>query len=584
MNKNKKKRFEGLKELAKYSANFKKSLVLVGILALVGAVFILLGPKQIEKITDMIVAGMGGTIDSAAISKVGITLVTIYILGYGINYLKQFTMASITQKLNDHLRTQISEKLSRLPLSYFNKVSYGDVLSRVTNDVDTIGKTLNNSIPTIVTCVTLLVGSFIMMITTNVTLALTVVGITLVGFTAVKLITKKSQPYFNAQQEKLGDMSGFVEEAYTGHTTIKVYNAKDEFGKEFKDINDNLSNLGKKAYFLSGIMAPLMTFIGNVSYVAVAIFGAKMVVEGKIGFGVVVAFTMYIRQFNNPLSQLTQVVTELQTASAASLRVRNLMNEEEIPAEESNLATLSDVQGNVDFEHVYFGYNKDVPIIKDFTQSFNHGQKIAIVGPTGAGKTTLVNLLMRFYDVTDGDIRIDDESIFAIPRSNLRDQFGMVLQDTWIFQGTVLENLVYSMKNVSMQQVEAACEKVGISHYINSLPKGYDTVLDETTTLSEGQKQQFTIVRAMLKNAPLLILDEATSSIDTRTELIIQEAMDHLMKGRTSFVIAHRLSTIKDADNILVMKDGNIIESGTHDELIAEKTFYYDLYTSQFKS
>ncbi|CAM4184633.1 ABC transporter ATP-binding protein [Erysipelothrix inopinata] len=578
------KKFQGLTNLLSYSKRYKGSLITVGVLALTGAIFILLGPKQIETITNLIIEGMHTGIDLERISKVGMTLVIIYIIGFGINYAKQFIMASITQRLNNQLRTEIDQKINRLPLSYFDEVSYGDVLSRVTNDVDTIGKTLNNSIPTIVTSITLLVGSLFMMVTSNLTLAIIIVTITLLGFTMVKLITKKSQPYFNKQQQVLGDMSGFVEEAYTGHTIIKVYNASDDINDEFSEINDKLTNYGKKAHFLSGIMTPLISFIGNLSYVAVAIVGSKMVVSGSIEFGVVVAFTMYIRQFNNPLSQLTQVVTDLQTASAASIRVRDFMNEDEIPTDTNSPEILDHVEGNINFDHVSFGYDPNKPIIKDFSCDVVAGQKIAIVGPTGAGKTTLVNLLMRFYDVTSGDIKIDGTSIFNITKENLRNQFGMVLQDTWIFEGTVYENLVYSIPNINIDTVEKACERVGIDHFINSLPNGYDTVLDETTSLSEGQKQQFTIVRAMLKNAPLLILDEATSSIDTRTELIIQNAMDELMKGRTSFVIAHRLSTIKDADLILVMKDGNVIESGTHDELLEQRTFYYNLYNSQFQT
>lgn len=578
------KKFQGLTNLLSYSKRYKGSLITVGVLALTGAIFILLGPKQIETITNLIIEGMDTGIDLERISKVGITLVIIYIIGFGINYAKQFIMASITQRLNNQLRTEIDQKINRLPLSYFDEVSFGDVLSRVTNDVDTIGKTLNNSIPTIVTSITLLVGSLFMMVTSNLTLAIIIVTITLLGFTIVKLITKKSQPYFNKQQQVLGDMSGFVEEAYTGHTIIKVYNASDDINDEFSEINDKLTNYGKKAHFLSGIMTPLISFIGNLSYVAVAIVGSKMVVSGSIEFGVVVAFTMYIRQFNNPLSQLTQVVTDLQTASAASIRVRDFMNEEEISSDISSPEILDHVEGNINFNHVSFGYDPNKPIIKDFSCDVVAGQKIAIVGPTGAGKTTLVNLLMRFYDVTSGDIKIDGTSIFKITKENLRNQFGMVLQDTWIFEGTVYDNLVYSIPNIDIETVEKACKRVGIDHFVNSLPNGYDTVLDETTSLSEGQKQQFTIVRAMLKNAPLLILDEATSSIDTRTELIIQNAMDELMKGRTSFVIAHRLSTIKDADLILVMKDGNVIESGTHDELLEQRTFYYNLYNSQFQT
>lgn len=578
------KKFQGLTNLLSYSKRYKGSLITVGVLALTGAIFILLGPKQIETITNLIIEGMNTGIDLERISKVGITLVIIYIIGFGINYAKQFIMASITQRLNNQLRTEIDQKINRLPLSYFDEVSFGDVLSRVTNDVDTIGKTLNNSIPTIVTSITLLVGSLFMMVTSNLTLAIIIVTITLLGFTMVKLITKKSQPYFNKQQQVLGDMSGFVEEAYTGHTIIKVYNASDDINDEFSEINDKLTNYGKKAHFLSGIMTPLISFIGNLSYVAVAIVGSKMVVSGSIEFGVVVAFTMYIRQFNNPLSQLTQVVTDLQTASAASIRVRDFMNEEEISSDISSPEILDHVEGNINFNHVSFGYDPNKPIIKDFSCDVVAGQKIAIVGPTGGGKTTLVNLLMRFYDVTSGDIKIDGTSIFKITKENLRNQFGMVLQDTWIFEGTVYDNLVYSIPNIDIEMVEKACKRVGIDHFINSLPNGYDTILDETTSLSEGQKQQFTIVRAMLKNAPLLILDEATSSIDTRTELIIQNAMDELMKGSTSFVIAHRLSTIKDADLILVMKDGNVIESGTHDELLEQRTFYYNLYNSQFQT
>ncbi|MEG0328504.1 MAG: ABC transporter ATP-binding protein [Erysipelothrix sp.] len=578
------KKFQGLTNLLSYSKRYKGSLIAVGILALTGAIFILLGPKQIESITNLIIEGMHTGIDLERISKVGITLVTIYVIGFAVNYAKQFIMASITQRLNNQLRTEIDQKINRLPLSYFDEVSFGDVLSRVTNDVDTIGKTLNNSIPTIVTSVTLLFGSLFMMVTSNLTLAIIIVTITLLGFTMVKFITKKSQPYFNKQQQVLGDMSGFVEEAYTGHTIIKVYNASDDANNDFSTINETLTNYGKKAHFLSGIMTPLISFIGNLSYVAVAIIGSKMVVSGSIEFGVVVAFTMYIRQFNNPLSQLTQVVTDLQTASAASIRVRDFMNEEEISHDTMNPQVLDNIDGNISFNHVSFGYDPNKPIIKDFSCEVTAGQKIAIVGPTGAGKTTLVNLLMRFYDATSGDIKIDGTSIFKVTKENLRNQFGMVLQDTWIFEGTVYENLVYSIPNIDMDIVKKACSKVGIAHFIDSLPNGYDTILDETTSLSEGQKQQFTIVRAMLKNAPLLILDEATSSIDTRTELIIQSAMDELMKGRTSFVIAHRLSTIKDADLILVMKDGNVIESGTHNQLLEQKTFYYDLYNSQFQA
>lgn len=580
--KQQKEKYKGLKALARYSEPYKVSIIIVLILAVVGAFFILLGPKQLEAITNLILEGFNSTIDLASIGKIGMTLMTIYGIGFVINYTKRYLMAGVTQRLNDDLRNQIAKKINKLPLSYFDKVSYGDVLSRVTNDVDTIGRTLNQSLPTIISSITLLVGSFIMMITTNIAMASATVLVTLIGFSAIKFITAKSQPYFDQQQQEIGNINGFIEEAYSGHNVIKVYNASDHVKKGFSKINDKLYVNGWKAHFLSGIMTPLMSFIGNLSYVVVCVLGAALVLMGRIEFGVIVAFTVYIRQFNNPLSQLTQIISELQTASAASIRIHEFLSEEEIPSEHHITKKLGDIEGDVEFDHVKFGYTPDKMIIHDFSSKIQKGQKIAIVGPTGAGKTTMINLLMRFYELNGGSIKLDGIPTHELTRANVRDKFSMVLQDTWIFEGTVLENIVYSKQDVPFEDVVAACEKVGVDHFIRTLPQGYNTILDDSNTLSEGQKQQLTIARAMVKDAPLLILDEATSSVDTRTELIIQAAMDELMRGRTSFVIAHRLSTIRDADVILVMKDGDIIETGNHDELMSDKGFYYELYNSQF--
>jgi len=577
-----KEKFEGLKAIARYSEPYKVSVVVVLILAVVGAFFILIGPKQLEIITNLILEGLHSTIDLAAIGKIGTILMSIYGIGFVINYIKRYLMAGVTQRVNDDLRNQIAKKINRLPLSYFDRISYGDVLSRITNDVDTIGRTLNQSLPTVISSVTLLVGSFIMMMTTNVIMATSAVLVTLVGFSIVRFITVRSQPYFDKQQQETGNLNGYIEEAYSGHNVIKVYNASAHARKGFSKINNRLYTNGWKAHFLSGIMTPLMSFIGNLSYVVVCVLGAVLVLMGRIEFGVIVAFTVYIRQFNNPLSQLTQIISDLQTASAASIRIQEFLSEEEVATEHHITKKLDDIKGDVEFEHVKFGYTSDKMIIHDFSSKIQKGQKVAIVGPTGAGKTTMINLLMRFYELNDGSIKLDGVPAHELTRANVRDKFSMVLQDTWIFEGTVLENIVYSKQDVSFEEVVTACKKVGVDHFIRTLPHGYDTVLDDTSTLSEGQKQQLTIARAMVKNAPLLILDEATSSVDTRTELIIQDAMDELMKDKTSFVIAHRLSTIRDADKILVMKDGDIIETGNHDELMASKGFYYELYNSQF--
>lgn len=582
MNKAKTANYKGLKAIWAHSKPYKKSIVMVLILAFVGAVFILIGPKQIGTITNLIAEGMYTTIDSKKIGQIGMTLLIIYGVGFIINYLKRYIMADVTQKINNDLRNEISEKVNKLPLAYLDRVSYGDVLSRVTNDVSTIGQTLNQSLPTIISSVTLLIGSFLMMVLTNLTLAVATVFVSLVGFALIKILVKYAQPFYNQQQKEIGDINGYVEEIYSGHNVIKAYNAVNQVEKDFSKINEQLYRNGWKAQFLSGIMTPLMSFVGSLSYVVVCVLGSALVLAGKIEFGVVVAFTIYVRQFNNPLSQLTQIVGDLQAASAAAERIQEFLQEKELADESQKTTRLKNVKGDVDFNHISFGYYPDKIIIKDFSSQVTAGQKIAIVGPTGAGKTTIINLIMRFYEVNSGSIEIDGIDTKDVPRSNVQDQFSMVLQDTWIFEGSVLENIVYNQKNIPLDTVIYACKKVGIDHFIRTLPQGYDTILDDTTSLSEGQKQQMTIARAMVKNAPLLILDEATSSIDTRTEQVIQKAMDELMIGRTSFVIAHRLSTIRNADTILVMKDGDIIESGTHDSLMAQDGFYKELYNSQF--
>lgn len=572
----------GLKNLAKYSKPYKVPIIIVLVLAILGAVFVLIGPKQLETITDLIVQGMETVIDLNAIAKIGITLLIIYGIGFIVNYMKRYLMAGVTQRLNDDLRNQIAVKINKLPLAYFDKVSYGDVLSRVTNDIDTIGRTLNQSLPTIITSITLIVGSLVMILLTNIPMTLAAVGVSLIGFFLVRVLARKSQPFFNRQQNEIGNLNGYIEEYYSGQNIVKAYNATNKIENEFSDINTTLYNNGWKAHFFSGIMTPFMSFIGTLSYVIVSVLGALLVLRGQIGFGVIVAFIVYVRQFNNPLSQLSQIVGEVQTAVAASNRINEFLDAEEMEDESHKEDKLQNVEGRVEFDHVKFGYLPEQIIVKDFSSSASPGQKIAIVGPTGAGKTTMINLLMRFYELNSGQIIIDGVSADSVPRSNVRDQFSMVLQDTWIFEGTVLENIVYSEENVPFEKVVEASKKVGIDHFVRTLPNGYHTVLDDTTTLSEGQKQQITIARAIIKNAPLLILDEATSSVDTRTEQIIQSAMDELMEGRTSFVIAHRLSTIRNADMILVMRDGDIIETGTHDELMADEGFYYELYNSQF--
>ena len=532
-------------------------------------------PKSIYKLVKP-------SIDMKKISKIAMFLVTIYLIGTALSAIQGWIMATVTQKISKKLRSDISTKINRLPMSYYHHHSTGDVLSRVTNDVDMISQSLNMSVGMLVAAITLFVGSFIMMIKTNVIMTVSGILATAIGFVLMFVIMGHSQKYFTRQQRDLGALNGHIEEIYAGHTVVKAYNGEEKASKDFKKLNDRLVNSGFKAQALSGLMMPIMTFIGNFGYVVVCVVGAALVLHDKISFGVIVSFMIYIRFFTQPLSQIAQGFQQLQAAGAASSRIFEFLEAEEMEDESNKTATLTNTKGNVSFSHVKFGYEPDKVIIHDFSAEAKAGQKIAIVGPTGAGKTTLVNLLMRFYEINSGDIKIDGVSTSTMKREMVHSQFCMVLQDTWIFEGTVRENLIYDSENKSEEKMKDACKSVGLDHFIRSLPNGYDTVLNDEVNLSQGQKQQLTIARAMIADKPILILDEATSSIDTRTELKIQEAMDELMKGRTSFVIAHRLSTIKNADLILVLKDGDVIESGTHDELLDKKGFYADLYNSQF--
>lgn len=581
----------GLKNLVKYMKKHSLVLVLAVLFAIGGSVITVYSPDKLSEMTDIITQGiiasmnpnLAGGINMDKVYEIGITLAVLYGISVLLSYSQNFIMATVTQKTTKQLRTDISEKINNLPLKYYDKTTVGDTLSRVTNDVDTIGQTLNQSMGSLVSGSALLLGSLFMMFKTNVILTFTAIIATVIGFLLMILIVSKSQKFFQQQQNLLGQINGHVEEAFTGHSVIKVYNAQEKVNKEFKKINDELRNSALKAQFISGLMMPLMTFIGNFGYVSVCVVGAILAFNDKISFGVIVAFIMYVRFFTQPLAQFAQAATSLQSTSAACNRVFELLSQEEMEDESNKNLSLNSVKGDVTFDHVKFGYDKDKLIIKDFSVDIKAGQKVAIVGPTGAGKTTLVNLLMKFYDVNSGLIKIDKTPIQSLSREAVHDLFCMVLQDTWLFEGTIRDNIVYNKTGVSEASIVSACKAVGIDHFIRTLPHGYDTILDDSTNLSAGQKQLITIARAMVKNAPLLILDEATSSVDTRTEILIQEAMDKLTVGKTSFVIAHRLSTIKNADVILVMKDGDIIESGNHEELLENGGFYADLYNSQFE-
>lgn len=553
------------------------------IMAALGSVATIVGPGQISRITNLITAGLRGSIDVAAVTRIVVGLAVIYGVGALLSYGQGYTMATVTQRFTQKLRTQISQKINRLPLSYFDQHNQGDTLSRVTNDLDTLAQSLNQSLGNLIASVTLLVGVLIMMFTTNLTLTLTAVGAIAVGFILTMVIMASSQGFFNAQQTRLGDLSSYAEETYAGHAVIRTTNEAPHAHQKFHQLNQSLYQVAWKSQFLSGIMQPLMTFIGNLGYVLVAVIGSILAVKGQVTMGTIVAFMMYVRIFTQPLSQIAQAFASLQTAQAAMRRVFGFLDEPEMPAETVTTTTATPVKGQVDFDHVTFGYQAGQTIIQDFSAHAKPGQKIAIVGPTGAGKTTLVNLLMRFYDLDGGAIRLDGQNTQTMTRSAVHAQFDMVLQDTWLFNDTIQNNLIYNQDHVNRQRVRQATQAVGIDDFIMGLPQGYDTVLDDTVSLSAGQKQLLTIARALIRNAPMLILDEATSSVDTRTEEQLQTAMDKLTQGRTSFVIAHRLSTIKNADLILVVDHGNIVEQGTHDQLMGQQGFYANLYNSQFR-
>lgn len=570
-------------KIIRYCKRYLAVIVVALICAVAGTILTILGPDKLSDLTKVITEGIATGIDMERVKSIGLTLVAFYVASAILSFGQQFIMATVTQNVTKQLRSDISGKINRLPMAYYNKTSTGDVLSRVTNDVDMISQSMNQSIGNLVSAVALFFGSLIMMFKTNVIMTLTAVIATMIGFGLMSLITSHSQKYFSRQQANLGALNGHIEEIYSGHTVVKAYNGEKNAKKVFDELNNNLRDSAFKAQSLSGLMQPLMAFIGNFGYVAVCVMGAVLTMKGYIGFEVIVAFMMYIRLFTQPLAQIAQATQSLQSAAAAGERVFAFLGAEEMPDESDKTEKLGKAEGYVDFEHVKFGYeDTDKIIIHDFSAKAKPGQKIAIVGPTGAGKTTLVNLLMRFHEIQSGDIKIDGISTRDMKREEVRSQFCMVLQDTWLFEGTVRENLVYNTENISEEKIEAACKAVGLDHFIRTLPHGYDTILNDQVSLSQGQKQQLTIARAMIADKPMLILDEATSSVDTRTELQIQKAMDALMQNRTSFVIAHRLSTIKNADLILVLKDGDIIESGNHEELLAKGGFYADLYNSQF--
>ena len=580
------KDFKGtMTKLVKYLKVYVPFIVIAVLLSFMGSILSVIGPDKIKDLTAVIEEGIMTGIDMNAVKDIAVLLIILYGLSIVFSYIQSLIMATVTQKISKKLRKDISEKINVVPLKYFDSTTYGDVLSRVTNDVDTIGHTLSQSIVQLVNAVTLFIGSIIMMLITNLVLTGTAIVASVLGFVLMSIIMSKSQKYFVGQQKYLGMINGHVEEVYAGHNVLKAYNGERKAKEEFEEINSKLYESAFKAQFLSGLMPPLMGFIGNLGYVAVCVVGAALALSGRIEFALIIAFTMYVRLFTQPLSQIAQAMNTLQSTAAASERVFEFLDEEEMEDESSKTTLLKgeEIKGEITFDHVKFGYDPEKIIIKDFSAKVAPGQKIAIVGPTGAGKTTMVNLLMRFYEVNAGSISIDGTPLSELTRENIHDLFGMVLQDTWLFEGTIRDNIVYGKEGITDEMLDKICKAAGIYHFIRTLPNGYDTILNDKVNLSAGQKQLMTIARAMVENAPMLILDEATSSVDTRTEVLIQEAMDRLTKGRTSFVIAHRLSTIRNADMILVMKDGDVIESGNHDALMKQGGFYAELYNSQFE-
>lgn len=571
-------------KLASYCKKQMGVIVFALVIAVIGAVLTILGPDHISKITDYMYDGITGKIDMEGIAKVGIFLLTIYLISALCSFLQNFIMATVTQIISKRLRGEIDRKINRLPFKYFSDNSYGDVLSRVTNDVDLIGQAMSNSIASMVSAAAQFIGCLIMMYYTNWIMASTTVLTTIVGLVLMALIMSHSQKFFADRQKSLGKLNGYIEEMYSGHDVIRISGAEKLVKDRFDELNNAVRVANFKSQFLSGLMQPLMNFIGNLGYVAVCIAGALLTINGQITFGVITAFLIYVRLFEQPLRQIAQGMTQIQSAAAASERVFEFLDEEELEDESSKINRLENIQGNVEFSHVKFAYPSapDKEIIHDFSIKVKSGQKVAIVGPTGAGKTTLVNLLMRFFEVSGGNIYIDGVDINDLQREAVHSQFGMVLQDTWLFEGTVKDNLLLNNENVADEKLVAACKACGIHSFIEALPDGYDTVLNDNTSISAGQKQLLTIARAMIQNSPMLILDEATSSVDTRTEILTQQAMDKLTEKRTSFVIAHRLSTIKNADVIIVMRNGDIVEQGNHEELLERNGFYAELYKSQF--
>lgn len=541
--------------------------------------------KKIDKMPKSIRKVIEPSMNMAKIKKISLFLACLYIVSALLSFIESIIMTSVSNNFARKLRGRISTKINKLPLKYFDKNQTGDILSRVTNDVDTIAQSMNQSLSSLVSAVTLLLGTIIMMFITNWIMALTAISASIIGFSLIFIVLSKSQKYFAARQKELGKLNSHIEEVYSGLLVVKAYNGKKEADTKFDEYNEKVYDANRKSQFLSGLMQPIMSFIGNFGYVAVCIVGALLVMHDAITFGVIIAFITYVRLFTSPLMQIAQAFTSLQSTAAASERVFEFLDEEEMSIETNKTKILdkSKVKGNIEFNHVSFGYDKDRTIIKDFTASVKDGQKIAIVGPTGAGKTTMVNLLMKFYEINKGDILIDKVSINDLTRENVHSLFTMVLQDTWLFNGTVKENIVYNRENISDEMVKEVCDTVGLTHFIKTLPNGFDSVIGENDSVSAGQRQLLTIARGMIEDSPFLILDEATSNVDTRTEELVQKAMDKLTEGRTSFIIAHRLSTIKNADLILVMKDGNIIETGNHDELMKKNGFYADLYNSQFE-
>ena len=574
-----------LKELFTYSSKLKVPSAAAFCFAVAGAVLTIIGPNLLSQITDLISDALGGEIDLAAIGHIGVILLVVYGLSAVFTYVEHFIMATVTLELSRDMRQDLSRKINRVPMGYFSKVSYGDILSRVTNDVSTLQQALANSLPSMISAAAQFIGCLVMMFVTEWRMALAAIAVTVLGFLIMAAVMLRSQKYFSARQENLSALNGYIEEMYSGHDVVRLSRANEQVKAAFGSMNTALYDAEWRSQFLSGIMQPLMTIIGNLGYVVVCVLGSALAMSGEISFGVIVAFILYVRLFTSPLSTLAQGMTQMQTAAAAGDHIFDFLHEEELPDEAGKRAAPSPVRGEVQFDHVRFSYpdNPEKIIIKDFSAHIQPGQKVAIVGPTGAGKTTLVNLLMRFFEINSGSIRIDGIPTSEMTRESVHDLFSMVLQDTWLFEGTVRENLVYNKTCVTDQQLEEACRACGIYHFIETLPRGFDTVLDDSIAISAGQKQLLTIARAMIQGNPMLILDEATSSVDTRTELITQKAMDRLTEHRTSFVIAHRLSTIKNADLILVLKDGDIIEQGTHGQLLAQGGFYADLYNSQFE-